>query len=139
VTKWLHIITSRDISFFSEPNWTTFVKEVFWLEAWFRLWHNELLWPNDCILLTSDDISFWLEARFRLWPNEHLWLNDCILLTSGDISFFTEPNWTTFVKRSFFVWKHCLGCDKMNICDKMHIINFLYQWTKLNNFCKLSF
>ena len=53
------------------------------------------LWPNDCIFLSSGNISFffwsswtcftkeffWLEACFRLWRNECvLWLNECFLI-----------------------------------------------------------
>ena len=43
--------------FLGDPNWTNFGKEVFWLEALFRLWQYTLLWPNDCI--SSTFINHW--------------------------------------------------------------------------------
>ena len=46
------ILTFYFISSLRLVSFKTFVKELYWFNAKFRLWQNQHLLPNDCIILT---------------------------------------------------------------------------------------
>ena len=113
MTKWELTFTFFVKFSNSIPNWTTFVKEIFWFNDFSESDEMTAVWPNAAKLLLfiqNSQIEYQTEQLLKFldlmlsfqsdkitafWPNQRL------TFTFYETFSNSIPNWTTFVKEFF--------------------------------------